>query len=136
MALTTGTISAYGSEFHFPSGTVIYAAQVLGFPDIAMGERNTTHHGSGGKEERQPNGLVAASDFTLSLIAANGHTALHTARDAGTVNLCFLKGKVFTYLFQGWIKSIKEEDADASSPDSSKLTVVVTPAGGVTISSA
>lgn len=131
--MVTGTASNYSSEFHFPSGTAIYAAQVIGFPEIAMGERNTTNHGSGGKEERQPNGLVAASDFTVSLLAVPGHTSLHTDRDAGTVRLCFLKGKVHTYLFQGWIKSIKEEDADSTSPDSSKLTVVVTPVGGITI---
>lgn len=133
MALTTGTASSYGSEFHFPSGTIIYAAQVIGFPEVAMGERNVTNHGNGGVEERRPNGLVAASDFTLSLINVPGNTSLHSARDAGTVNTCFLKGKVHTYLFSGWIKSVKEEDADGSSPDSSKLTVVVTPVGGITI---
>ena len=133
MALTTGTFSNYGSEFHWPSGTVIYAAQVIGFPEIAMGERNITNHGSGGKEERVSNGLVAASDFTLGLLTESGETSLHTDRDAGTERVCFLKGKVHGYLFTGWIKSIKEEDADATSPDSSKLTVTVTPHGGITV---
>ena len=133
MALTTGTASNYGSEFHFPSGTIIYAAQVIGFPEIAMGERNITNHGNGGVDERAPNGLVSASDFTLALLNEVGNTSLQTDRNAGTERVCFIKGKVNTYLFTGWIKSVKEEDADASSPDSSKLTVVVTPRGGITI---
>lgn len=133
MPLTTGTSTNYASEFHFPSGTVIYAAQVIGFPEIAMGERNITNHGSGGKEERVPNGLVAAGDFTISLLTTSGNTSLHTDRDAGTERPCFLKGKVHSYLFTGWIKSIKEEDADATSPDSSKLTIVVTPHGAITV---
>lgn len=133
MALTTGTMSGYGSEFHWPSGTAIYAAQIIGFPEIAMGERNVTNHGNGGYEERRPNGLVAAGDFTLSIINTPGNTSLHTDRTAGTERVCYLKGKIHGYLFTAWIKSIKEEDVDGSSPDSSKLTVVVTPVGQVTI---
>lgn len=133
MALTTGTASQYGSEFHWPTGTAIYAAQVIGFPEIAMGERNITNHGNGGREERVPNGLVAAGDFTVQILTTPGNTSLHTDRTAGTERVCFLKGKVHTYIFTGWIKSIKEEDADGQSPDSSKLTVVVTPHGEITV---
>lgn len=133
MALTTGTISSYGEEFHFPSGTVIYAAQIIGKPAIEMGERNITNHGNGGYEERVPNGLLAASDFTLSILATSGQLALYTAAAAKTENVCYIKSKVFGYLFTGWIKSVKEEDGDAPSPDSSKLTVMVTPRGQVTI---
>lgn len=133
MALTTGTASSYGSQFQWPSGTVQYAAQVIGFPEISMGERNITNHGNGGFEERASNGLVAAGDFTLSLINEVGNSSLQTDMAAGTERVAFLKGKIHTYIFTGWIKSIKEEDADASSPDSSKLTVVVTPRGQVTI---
>ena len=133
MSLTTGTMSNYGEEFHFPSGTAIYACQVIGKPEIAMGERNITNHGNGGFEERVANGLLAASDFTLSIITTPGHLALYTAAAAKTENVTYIKGKEFGYLFTGWIKSVKEEDGDASSPDSSKLTVVVTPRGQVTI---
>jgi hypothetical protein len=133
MALTTGTISNYGEEFHFPSGTIIYAVQVIGKPEYAMGERNITNHGNGGYEERAPNGLLAASDFTLSLIATPGNVSLITDQAAKTERVCYIKGKQFGYLFTGWIKSVKEEDADASSPDSVKLTVVVTPRGQLTI---
>lgn len=133
MALTTGTMSSYGEEFHFPSGTIIYAAQVIGKPEYAMGEANITNHSNGGYEERVPNGLLSASDFTLGIIATPGNIALHTARDAKTQNVCFIKSKQFGYLFTGWIKSIKEDDSDAATPDAVKLTVVVTPRGQLTI---
>lgn len=133
MALTTGTMSSYGEEFHFPSGTIIYAAQVIGKPEYAMGERDITNHGNGGFQERTSNGLLAASDFTLSILATPGNIALHTARNAGTENVCYIKSKQFGYLFTGWIKSIKEEDADAANPNSVMLTVVVTPRGQLTI---
>ena len=134
MALTTGTATNYGSEFHYPSGTVVYAAQVLGFPELSAGERNTTNQGSGGFEERRPNGLVSAGDFTLSLLATPGNTlSLYTDMKAKTERVCYLKNPVHGYLFTGWMKSIKEEDADAKSPDSVKLTVVVVPAGEITL---
>lgn len=133
MALTTGTASNYGSLFYWPSGTVVYAAQIIGFPEIAMGERNVTNQSSGGFEERRPNGLVSAGDFTLSLQNVVGNSALHADRDAGTERVAFIKGKVHTYMFTAWVKSIKEEDADATKPDSSKLVVVLTPVGQITI---
>lgn len=134
MAITTGTYSNYGGEFHFPSGTVISPCQVLDYPELSMGERNTTNHGSGGWEERRPNGLNAAGDFTLSLLETPGvFGTLNTARAAKTENVCYLKDPVNGLLFTGWIKSIKKEAADAQSPDSGKLTVVVTPVGTVTL---
>jgi hypothetical protein len=126
-------MSNYGEEFHFPSGTAIYAVQVIGKPEIKEGERNITNHGNGGFEERVPNGLLAASDFTLSVLSTPGNLLLFTAAAAKTENVCYIKGKQYGYLFTGWIASVKEEDGDATSPDSSKLTVVVTPRGQVTI---
>lgn len=137
MALTTGTASNYASEFHWPTGTVVYAAQVLGFPELMMGERNTTNHGSGGFEERRPNGLTAAGDFTITLLAtANNISGLYTDMKAKTERVVYLKNPVHGYLFTGWIKSIKEEDADSTSPDSVKATVIVTPAGEITLGNA
>lgn len=137
MALTTGTASNYGSQFHFPSGTVIAPAQVIDFPELAMGERNTTNHGSGGFEERRPNGLTAAGDFTLSILSTpNQLTTLYTDMKAKTERVCFLKNPSYGYLFTGWIKSIKEEQADAKSPDNTMATIVVTPAGEITLANA
>ncbi len=132
MALTTGTSTNYGSLFSFPSGTNIVPAQVIGFPELAMGERNTTNHGSGGFEERRPNGLVAAGDFTLQVLSTAGALeTLYTDMKAKTERTAHLKNPVNQYVFVGWIKNIKEEDADATSPDSVKAVVTVTPAGEV-----
>jgi hypothetical protein len=133
MSLTTGTMSNYGEEFHFPSGTAIYACQVIGKPEIKEGERNITNHGNGGFEERVANGLLAASDFTLSILSTPGNLLAFTAVAAKTENLCYIKGKQYGYLFTGWIAGVKESDANAPSPDSSMLTVTVTPRGQVTI---
>ena len=134
MAITTGTMSSYGSLFSFPSGTNVVPAQVIGFPELAMGERNTTNHGSGGFEERRPNGLTAAGDFTLQILSTpNQLTTLYTDLKAKTERVSHLKNPSYQYVFTGWIKSIKEEDADAKSPDSVMATIVVTPVGEITL---
>ena len=134
MPLTTGTYSNYGGEFHFPSGTVISPMQVLDYPEMSMGERNITNHAGGGVEERVPNGLFAAGDFTLSLLETpNVLSTLKTAQVNKTQNVCYLKDPVNGMLFTGWIKSLKKENADAQTPDSGKITVVVTPVGAITI---
>ena len=134
MPLTTGTSTNYASEFHFPSGTLITPAQVLTFPELSLGERNTTNAGSGGYEERRPNGLVAAGDFTIQVLATPGQMqSLQTDQKAGTERVSFLKNPINGYLFTGWIKSLKQEDADQTSPDSVKLMITVTPVGQITI---
>jgi hypothetical protein len=115
----------------------MYPAQVLDFPELAMGERNITNHAGGGVEERVPNGLLAAGDFTLSVLSSpDNMVSLATDQAAKTQRVCFLKNPIHTYLFTGWIKSLKEESADATSPDSVKLTVVVTPVGTITLARA
>lgn len=133
MSLTTGTMSNFGEEFHFPSGTLIYAVQVIGKPEIKEGERNITNHGNGGFEERVANGLLAAGDFTVQILSTPGNLLLYTAVAAKTENVCYVKSKQYGYLFTGWISSVKEEDSDGTKPDSSMLTVTVTPRGQVTI---
>jgi len=135
MPLTTGTFTNFGGAFHFPSGTVISPCQVLDYPLISMGEREITNHANGGVQERVPNGLLALGDFTLSVLNTPGVlSTLETACANKTVNTCYLTDPIGGMLFSGWIKSIKKEAADATKPDSSKLTVVVTPTGGITIS--
>jgi hypothetical protein len=131
---TTGTASSYGSQFSFPSGTALYAAQVITFPEMTMGERNITNHGNGGYEERKPNGLKAVGDFTLSILSTPLLIAsLKTDKDASTERVCHLKNPINQYTFTGWIKSIKEEDADGTSPDSVKAMIVVTPVGDISV---
>jgi hypothetical protein len=125
-------MSGYGDEFHWPSGTLVYAAQVISVPEIGQGERNITNHGNGGYEERAPNGLNMAGDFTVAIFATPGNLGLYTDMDAGTERVCYIKYKPFGYIFTGWIKNIKPEDADAQSPDSGKFIVTITPHGKVT----
>ena len=136
MSLPTGTVSNAGSEFHFPSGTLMYAVKILGYPEIAVGEYDATTQGSlvGGimYGQRQPNNRIDAGDFTLQLLEVTGHSALYTDQDAQTQRLCFIKGKVRTFMFTGYIKSVKPEDNSADSPDGSKLNLVVTPVGKIT----
>jgi hypothetical protein len=131
---TTGTNTNYGSQFSFPSGTMIVPAQVVSFPEIAMGERNVTNHGNGGFEERKPNGLISVSDFTLQILSTpNALATLKTDMEAKTERTSHLKNLINQYTFVAWIKSIKEEDADATSPDSVMATIVVTPVGSITL---
>lgn len=129
---TTGTSSSFGDEFHWPSGTIVFAAQVINVPEISVGERNVTNHGNGGYEERKANGLHMAGDFTVEIIATPGHLALYTDMDAQTERVCYLKYAPFGYVFTGWIKSIAPSTSDATGPDSGKLVLTVTPVGKVT----
>jgi hypothetical protein len=133
---TTGTASNYASQFSFPSGTALYAAQVITFPEMTMGERNVTNHGNGGYEERKPNGLKATGDFTIAIMSTPLLIAsLKTDKDAGTERTSHLKNPINQYTFTGWIKSIKEEDADATQPDSVKAMITVTPVGDISVAS-
>lgn len=132
MPLTTGTFSNYASEFHWPSGTNLVYCQVTNYPEIVQMERNITNHTNGGWEERVPAGLSAAGDFTLVLLATPGvRASLETDRAAKTQRTAMLTDDEGNLTFVGWIKSIQKESADAQSPDSVKLTVVITPVGQV-----
>jgi len=124
--------SNYGSTFYFNG--VLYYAQVLGFPELSMGERNTTNHGSGGWEERRPNKLNSAGDFTMKILSDSVNVAaLEAARKAGTEATCVLCNPVNQYSFTGWVKSIKEDDADSEKPNNVAALITVTPIGEITI---
>src|SRR5687767_4438061 len=98
MPISTGTASNIGSEFHFPSGTAVFAAKIIGFPELVGMERDTTTHGSssGGVVygQREFANRVDASDFTLELLEVTGHSTLYTDMAAGTQRSCLIKGKV------------------------------------------
>jgi hypothetical protein len=109
-------------------------SQVIDYPEISEGERNVTNHASGGYEERRPNGLTMQGDFVISMIETPGVlSTLKTDMEAETERVSFLKDPVGGMIFTAWIKSVKREPADAQAPNSSKLTVTVTPVGKVTI---
>jgi len=107
---------------------------VLDYPELSMGERDITNHGSGGASERMPNGLLSSGDFTLSLLATPGVAkTILASMNAKTVATAVLTNPIDTMTFAGWYKSVKEESADATSPDSVKMTVVFTPTGQIVI---
>lgn len=133
MALTTGTMSTYGSQFSFPSGTVIYACEVIDVPELTMNERSTTNHGSGGFDERRPNGLVSMGDFTVGILSTpNAINTLKTDAEAGTERTYHIKGRVYQWVGVGWISHIKPEALQGTpDADTEKVTVTITPVGSV-----
>lgn len=134
MAITTGTFTNEASFFHYPSGTVIYACEVLSYPEISVEERSTTNHSSGGFAERRNAGLISAGDFSLSILSTpNALGSLYTDMKAKTERVCFLEGQIDGYIFTGWVKSVQKESADSTAPDTEKVTVTVTPVGEITI---
>ena len=130
---TTGTMTTYASEFSFPSGTVIYACEVIDVPEGTMNERETTNHGSAGFEERRANGLTAYGDFTVSVLSTP--TALNTLRtdmEAGTERTFHIKGRVYQWVGQGWVSRMKPEQlVGTSDANTEKQTITITPVGRV-----
>lgn len=131
--MTTGTMSNYGGSFGFPSGTT-YPCMVLDYPEMKMDAVDITNHASGGFTEYIPSGLLDAGEFTLSILAQHGTFAtFKTAQTNKTVNVCCLTNPIDSMVFSGFLTSVKEESADATSPDAVKLTVNVRPTGAVTV---
>lgn len=133
MALATGTMSTYGSTFAFPSGTNLYACEVIDVPEGTMHERTTTNHGSGGFEERRANGLVSYGDFTVSVLSTpDAMNTLSADLKAGTERTFHIKGRVYQWVGVGWISHMKPE-ALSGMPDAKteKQTITITPAGNV-----
>jgi hypothetical protein len=137
MGLSTGTVSNAGTEFSFPSGTVIYGASVIGFPNVEGGEMDTTTHGSNDGSgsvlfgQREFNNRLDAGNFTIGLKEVTGHSSLYTDRDAGTQRTFHIKGKARQFVGVAWIKSIQPNDADSDNPDAAKLVVTLVPVGRV-----
>jgi hypothetical protein len=130
---TTGTYTNYGGTFGFPSGTN-YPAQVLDYPELTEAALDITNHASGGVDEAIPSGLVSSGEFTIAILAQHGtYATLKTAMTNKTVNTCHLSNPIDSYVFQGFITSLKEEQADATNPDAVKITLNVKPTGGITI---
>lgn len=137
MPLSTGTVSNAGTEFSFPSGTVLYGAKVLSAPWMESGERDTTsqssNDGSGNViyGQREFNNRRDAQDFTVGLLEVTGHSSLYDDANAGTQRSFHYKGKVRNFFGTAWIKSIQPNDADIDSPDSVKVIVTFVPVGKV-----
>jgi hypothetical protein len=131
--MTTGTYTNYGGAFGFPSGTY-YPAQVLDYPELTEKSLDITNHASGGEDEAIPSGLIVSGEFTIAILAQHGTLGtLKTAMTNKTINTCHLTNPIDSYVFKGFLTSVKEEAADATNPDAVKITLKVKPTGGVTI---
>jgi hypothetical protein len=122
----------YGSTFTF-NGVSIGKCIIVGFPEVVMGDAETTNHSSGGYAESIPDGLVRVGDLTLSVLDEAGvYTALRLLQTNKTVATAVVGNGIDTLTGSGWIRSVKAEDADATDPDANKLTVVVACTGSWT----
>lgn len=132
--MTTTATSDYGATYTF-NGSSIGACKVIGYPEVSTEAIETTNHAGGGVREFIPSGLLQIGEFTLEVLDASGvTTTLDTAIDNKTVANSVLSNGVETWTFSSFILSYKIEDADATSPDADRLTVVVKPTGAITIS--
>ena len=124
--------SNYGSLFTF-NAVSIGKCIVTGFPEVVMGDAETTNHSGGGYAESIPDGLVRVGDLTLSVLDEAGvYTAIRLLMTNKTVATAIVTNNIDTITGSGWIRSVKVEDADSTDPDANKLTVVVACTGSWT----
>ena len=132
--MTTAATSNYGSTLTF-GGVTIGACMVIDFPELTTDKMEITNHAGGGVREYIPSGLIGLGDITLSVIAASGVvSALKTYMVNKTVNTAVVANGQDTMTFSAFFTSVKPEAADATSPDANKVTVVLSPTGGLTLS--
>lgn len=125
-------VTNYGSLFTF-NGASVGKCIITGFPEVVMGEAETTNHSGSGYAESIPDGLVRVGDLTLSILNESGvYTALRLLQTNKTVATAVVTNGIDTIQGSGWIRSVKPEDADATDPDANKLTVVVACTGSWT----
>lgn len=131
----TTAFTNYGSTFTF-SGSSIGACLVVDHPEIKEGALKSTNHAGGGVREYLPDGLIGLGEFTLSIIVASGVlSTIKTAMAAKTIAACVITNPASeTVTCSGFYTSIKEEAADAQSPDIIKATVTIQPTGAITFS--
>ena len=116
-------------------GASIGNCLVIDFPEIKTNKIESTNHAGLGLREYIPDGLLGLEDITVSVIVASGViTALDTDVDAKTISAWAVKNSLNTMTFSGFVTSIKPEAADAQSPDIDKVTVVISPTGGIAFS--
>jgi hypothetical protein len=118
-------VSDYGSTFTFNSVS-IGKCIVVGFPEVIDEGTETTNHSSSGYGESIPSGLKRIGDLTLSVLNESGvYSALRTLQNNKTVAAAIVTNGIDTITGSGWVKSVKPEDADATSPKANGITVVL-----------
>jgi hypothetical protein len=124
--------SDYGSLLTF-GGDPLGLCIVTGFPEVVMDEADTTCHDGSGFASSIPTGLVRVGDITLSVLAESGTwDAILALQVAKTVDAVSISNTIDTIAGDGWIRSVKVEDADATDPNAIKLTVVIACTGSWT----
>jgi hypothetical protein len=122
--MTTGT-SDYGSTFT-KGGSAPAPAIVVDFPEFSTKKINITNHGSGGKAEQIPSGLVEASDITLKLLLETGDfAAIESEMESKTISSVVVSNGLNTITGNGFYTAAKQEQADAQNPNAIEATVVV-----------
>jgi hypothetical protein len=120
--------SNYGSTWTFNSAS--YKCIVTGFPELTTDELDATNHSSGGYAESVPSGLIRVGNITMSVLEESGNFAtFQTAMVNKTVANSVIENNLATLTGSSYILSVKQEDADAQSPDVNKLTVVLAATG-------
>ena len=128
--------SNYGATMT-KGGTSVGKVMVQDFPEISTGKAPATHHGSGGVAEHIPNGLITLGDMSLSIIREAGTlAAINTDIETKSIEEIVINDGFDTMTFNGYYLSAKPEPADAESPDTSKLAVVVACTGAIEIAAA
>lgn len=132
--MTTAATSNYGATLTH-GGVAIGACMVIDFPEIITDKAETTNHAGGGVREYIPSGLIGLGDITISVILVAGVlSAIYTKMQNKIIASTVINDGIETKTFSGFFLSIKEEAADATGPDASKATVVITCTGGITFS--
>jgi len=125
--------SNYGGTF--TKGALTLDCDVLDYPELSVVNLDATTHGDAGVEQRIPGKKISLSTFTLSVPVVSGlMSSVDTEIDAGTVSACVLElGDLVRLSFSGFFVSYKPEAADANSEDNAKMSVVLQPTNGITI---
>mgnify|MGYP003499875261 FL=1 len=130
----TESYENYGSLLTF-NGSELGKCKVQDYPEPVMGRRSVTNHSSGGVAEQAPNGLVTLGDITLDLIVAAGTMAnLASLQSAKTVGVIQITNLIDVWECDGFIASFKQNPADANSPDTMTVSVVLATTGALTVS--
>jgi hypothetical protein len=123
--------SNYGSTWTFNGAS--YKCIVTGFPELTTDEIDTTNHSSGGYAESIPSGLIRVGNITMAVLEESGNfSTLQTAMVNKTVANSVIENNLTTLTGSSYVKSVKQEDADAQSPDANKMTVVLAMTGTLT----
>ena len=124
----------YGSTLTF-AGTSVVDCTVIDFPELATEMIDTTNHASGGYGEQIPSGLIRVGDITLMVLMETGVlAAIQALMVAKTSGAIVVANEINTMTGTGYYKSIKQESADAQSPNAVRASVVLSFTGTITTS--